>query len=53
MANCEEDREHVFFDRLRFMHKRRNLEETLDEVLIPENMVRRMLASQENLDAIN
>ncbi|CAD7080109.1 unnamed protein product [Hermetia illucens] len=54
--NCNrvrEDPEHVFFHCPRFVEERKNLEETLGEVLVPENLVRRMLACREDWDAIN
>ena len=35
------------------MEERRNLEETLGEVLVPENLVAKMVAHQENWDAVN
>lgn len=43
----------VFFYGLRFVEEKGNLGEILEEVLVPENLMRRILAREEDWDAMN
>lgn len=48
-----EDPNHVSCHCPRFIEERRKLEQTLVVGLVPENVIQRMLATQEDWDAIN
>lgn len=42
--NRKRGREHIFSHYPKFVEEKRNLEETLGEALVPENLTQRMLA---------